>query len=101
MEIKDFINFAKSLGISTEGQLLKNYYVIKLEDSDDYAHHYTLLSNSAILNLEETTSLDEEEVELVYLSNKYKTSLIADFNKDNYRIIIEKIKVKDKETIND
>lgn len=87
MAIKEFVS---ELGIEKEGTFKDNFYSIELKDSDEYAHYYTLFSNSTIVELlDEGIELTEHGNKITYGNDDYEVNLIADFDSNVYNIVIK------------
>lgn len=86
--------FKKQLGIEEEGsENDKGKYIIPLADSDAYSKVYTILDNDktkGIINLDSTGTLMNDNIsQLLYFNEEYDVKLIGDFEKDEYKVIIE------------
>jgi hypothetical protein len=90
MEINEPLELAKKIGISSQGILSDNKYIIHLSDSDEYSRMYTLLSNSNLLHLDsENVVMTETNSELVYYTDSFTVTLSADLDADDYNITIK------------
>jgi hypothetical protein len=84
------------LEIEDTGTYQNQFYVIPLEDSDDYAKTYTKLSKNAICteyptfgtNTNDATVKITNYFELEEDNDKYLLFLIADFQEDKYYLKI-------------
>ena len=84
------------LEIADTGTYSNQFYVIQLEDSDDYAKTYTKLSKNAICteyptfgtNTNNATVKITNYFELEEDNDKYLLFLIADFQNDKYYLKI-------------
>lgn len=84
------------LGIDDTGRYDNHFYVIPLEDSNEYAKTYTKLSKNAIntefptfgTNTNDSTVKITNYFEIEEENIKYNLFLIADFNKDAYYLKI-------------
>lgn len=84
------------LGIIKDGQYKSHFFVIQLDDSDEYAKMYTQLNKYAIntefpnigVNTNNTTVKVTNYFELQCDNIDYNIFLIADFDKDAYYIKI-------------
>jgi hypothetical protein len=84
------------LGIDDTGTYDNHFYIINIENSDEYAKMYTKLSKNAInteyptfgTNTSEATVKITNYFELEEDNNKYILFLIADFDNDNYYLKI-------------
>jgi len=81
---------ARELGFSQEGETKGKSYVIRLKDSNDYSRAYTLLDKSDLTELDgDAISLDVEKSTISYVSEGYRITLDADFDKDVYTVTIK------------
>ena len=64
-------------------------YVITIEDSDDYGRIYSKLDRSNLVQEDEDSSqvtIDGSSIQ--YNSDKYRLTLLADFEGDTYSLVI-------------
>lgn len=93
MEIKSIL---KKLNLPWTGKYENSFYVINLENSDNYAKAYTLLNDNAVnteypnfgVNTGNTTVKVTNYFELLNDNITYNIFLVADFDADNYYIKI-------------
>ena len=91
--IKTILN---RLDIEKTGTYDNHFYVIPIDDSNEYAKMYTKLSKNAIdtefptfgTNTSDSTVKITNYFELEENNNKYTLFLIADFNNDTYYLKI-------------
>lgn len=84
------------LEISETGRYDNNFYIIDIEDSDEYARVYSKLSKNAInteyptfgTNSNDSTVKITNYFELEEENNKYLIFLIADFKNESYYLKI-------------
>lgn len=84
------------LGIEDTGTYDNHFYVVPIEDSDEYAKVYTKLNRNAIntefptfgTNTSDSTVKITNYFELEEDNVKYNLFLIADFNNDSYYLKI-------------
>lgn len=84
------------LEIKDTGKYENHFYIIDIENSDDYARMYTKLSRNAIntefptfgTNTSDSTVKITNYFELEEDNNKYLLFLIADFKEDKYYLKI-------------
>lgn len=89
-------NILARLGINETGTYDNHFYIINIENSDEYAKVYTKLSKNAIntefptfgTNTNNSTVKVTNYFELEEENNKYNIFLIADFDKDKYYLKI-------------
>lgn len=85
--------FLKKLGINNVGYYNKSgTYVIDLENSNQYGRVYSILDKcNDIEEIDDESELTLHSSRIVYESDKYKFSLIADFDKDFYKLTCNEI----------
>jgi hypothetical protein len=91
--VKDILN---RLEITETGTYDNHFYIIPIEDSNEYAKMYTKLEKNAInteyptfgINKSNSTVKITNYFELEEDNNKYLLFLIADFDKDEYYLKI-------------
>lgn len=93
----DIKELLKALSLDDkDGHYENHFYVINLEDSNDYAKMYTLLDEKAVnteepnfgVNSNKTTVRVTNYFEFVQNNTTYNIFLIADFDKDLYYVKI-------------
>lgn len=92
----DIKNILSRLEIENTGRYENHFYIIQIEDSDEYAKMYTKLSKNAIdteyptfgTNTSDSTVKITNYFELEENNDKYLLFLIADFQKDEYYLKI-------------
>lgn len=80
------------LEIEDTGTYENHFYIVKLEDSDDYARTYSKLTKNAIntefpsfgTNTNDSTVKITNYFEIEEDNNKYLLFLVADFENDSY-----------------
>lgn len=96
----DIKNILTRLEIDATGTYDNKFYVVQIEDSDEYAKVYTKLSKNAInteyptfgTNTNNSTVKITNYFELEEDNDKYLLFLIADFQNDKYYLKIGDIK---------
>ena len=94
--ISDIRSILNKLELKDTGKYQNNFYIITLENSDDYARAYTKLDKNAVnteypnfgINTNNTTVKITNYFELEDDNKTYNIFLIADFDKDEYFIKI-------------
>jgi hypothetical protein len=92
----DIKNILARLEIDTTGRYENQFYIIPIENSDEYARVYTKLSKNAIdteyptfgTNTNDATVKITNYFELEEDNEKYLLFLIADFQNDTYYLKI-------------
>lgn len=89
--------FLKQLGITDAGNKTSNgNYVIDLEDSDHYNKIFSRLDKSDLVEENEDSSVVNLDVtNILYISEKYAINLIADFEQDLYKIVVTELEEND------
>lgn len=94
--ISDITNILKRLKLDKTGHYENHFYVIPLENSDEYAKAYTLLDTNAVnteypeftKNTSNTTTRIINYFEIEEDNMIYNIFLFADFDEDRYYIKI-------------
>lgn len=64
-------------------------YIIDIRDSNDYGKYYSKLDRSDLLDEdEESSNVTVDGSTIVYISDDYTLTLIADFASDQYKLTI-------------
>ena len=81
--------FLEKLGITQVGHYTKtNTYIIDIDDSDEYGKIYSLLDKSSEIEEDEDSStINVHTSNLVFESDNYQLTLIADFDQDTYKLV--------------
>lgn len=81
--------FLEKLGITQVGHYTKtNTYIIDIEDSDEYGKIYSVLDKSdEIEEDEDSSTITVHTSNLVFESDNYQLTLIADFDQDTYKLV--------------
>lgn len=89
--------FLAKLGITEEGQVTQSgNYVVDIEDSDTYNKIFGKLENSELLEENtESSVINVNVTNILYLSEDYALNLIADFKADTYRLVVTELEVED------
>ena len=84
----------RKLGINEEGhRSTDNDYVIDLVDSDHFNKIFSKLDKSDLLDENEDSSVVNLEItNILYLADGFTLNLIADFEQDIYKLVITEIK---------
>lgn len=85
--------FLAKLGITEEGQTTQaGNYVIDIQDSDQYNKIFGKLDSSDLLEENTDSSVINVNVtNILYLSDDYALNLIADFKADTYRLVVTEL----------
>lgn len=90
MEKEEVKEFLSSIGIAKEGEVENNTYTVELVDSNEFSRMYSLLDKAENISFDYDVSATTEHTSyLLYLSDKYDISLIADFDTDTYVLTVE------------
>lgn len=81
--------FLEKLGITQVGHYTKtNTYIIDIEDSDEYGKIYSLLDKSdKIEEDEDSSTITVHTSNIVFESDNYQLTLMADFDQDTYKLV--------------
>ena len=81
--------FLEKLGITQVGHYTKtNTYIIDIDDSDEYGKIYSLLDKSnEIEEDEDSSTITIHTSNIVFESDNYQLTLIADFDQDTYKLV--------------
>lgn len=83
----------RKLGIMEEGTRTSNHnYVIDLEDSDHFNRIFSKLDKSDLVEENEDSSVVNLEVtNILYLADGFSLNLIADFEQDIYKLVVSDV----------
>lgn len=83
----------KEIGITEEGHMSSNgNYVIDLDDSDHFNKIFSKLDKSDLIEENEDSSVINVEVtNILYLSDGFSLNLIADFAQDIYKLVVTEL----------
>jgi hypothetical protein len=86
--------FLKDIGITSKGHYGEDKsYIIDIDDSDEFGKYYSRLGKSDLLDEDENSSLiAEENASIVFEGDDYIITLLADFDKDLYKLVCKEIK---------
>ena len=89
--MKDFL---KSIGITQTGYFNNDKnYIIDIESSDEFNRIFSKLNNNDALEENEDSSVVNLNVSnILYLSEEYSLNLIADFNQNIYKLVVTDLK---------
>lgn len=85
--------FLKELGINQIGHYnSKNNYIIDIEDSEEYGKIYSKLDKSDLLDEnDDSSTVTMHNSHIVFESDDYQFTLIADFENDTYKLVCKDI----------
>lgn len=88
--MKDFL---KEIGINRVGEYSDDgSYVIELDNSNQWGTFYSKLENSDLLEKDEDSSLlTIENASQIYLSDEYQLVLVADFDNEIYKLVVNEL----------
>ena len=83
--------FIKELGIQgTINKTENGKGIIDIQDSNEYGRIYSRLDRSELLEEDEDSSqITADNASIYYESDEYQLILLADFNADQYKLIIK------------
>lgn len=87
----------KSLGITYDGAYSNSgSYVVDLMDSNSFGKVYTALDkNDDVEEITDTNLVTVDNVNISYLYDDYQLTLVADFENDDYRLIVTEFELVD------
>lgn len=82
--------FLKQIGITEEGHETTNgNYVVDLEDSDHFNKIFSKLDKSDLVEENEDSSVVNVNItNILYIGEAYAVNLVADFNEDAYKLVV-------------
>lgn len=87
MEIQEFV---KELGLDKEVVADKGVPTVFLENSDEYAKAYTLLTQTELVTLlPESVIINQDIASLKCVGDEFEVTLSADLTRDIYKLVIE------------
>lgn len=81
--------FLEKLGITQVGHYTKtDAYIIDIDDSEEYGKIYSLLDKSTEIEEDEDSStITVHTSNIVFETDNYQLTLIADFDQDTYKLV--------------
>ena len=81
--------FLSQIGVNQVGHYTKtNTYIIDIEDSNEYGKIYSSLDRSEELEEDaDSSTITVHNSNIVFESEKYQLTLIADFDSDTYKLV--------------
>lgn len=82
--------FLKQIGITEEGhETTDGNYVVDLEDSDHFNKIFSKLDKSDLVEENEDSSVVNVNItNILYIGDEYAVNLVADFNEDAYKLVV-------------
>lgn len=89
----------KKIGITQSGYYSGDHnYIIDLEGSDEFNKVFSRLEKSELVEENEDSSVINLEVSnVLYIGEGYSLNLIADFNQDLYKLVVTALEGDDEE----
>lgn len=85
--------FLKGIGIEETGRYDGDKYVVDLPDSDAWSRAHTLLAKSGKADLDgDSVLVSMKASDETFLSDDYDIRIVANFEDDVYKIIVEEAK---------
>ena len=79
----------KRIGITTKGVYTKSgAYVIDIDDYNEYGKYFSLLSNSDLEEVQDTSQITIHTTNVTFISDKYQLVLQADLDEDLYKLVV-------------
>lgn len=89
MDINQVKTFLTDIGITKEGKLVDNDYVVTFPDSDSWSVAYSLLEESDLVDSDPEAILSSEYSGVIYyLSDNYDLKLEAKYTTDTYTLVV-------------
>lgn len=82
--------FLKKVGITKSGEYSQDgSYVVDIDDYDEYGKFYSILDKSDLVDeVVESSQLTIHTTSLLYMSDEYQISLLADLDNDQYKLVV-------------
>ena len=82
--------FLKQIGITEEGhETTDGNYVVDLDDSDHFNKIFSKLDKSDLVEENEDSSVVNVNItNILYIGDEYAVNLVADFNEDAYKLVV-------------
>lgn len=82
--------FLKKIGINKPGEYSQDgSYVVDIDDYDEYGKFYSILDKSDLVDeIVESSQLTIHTTSLLYMSDEYQISLLADLDNDQYKLVV-------------
>ena len=89
----------RKLGIMEQGSRTSNHnYVIDLDDSDHFNRIFSKLDKSDLVEENEDSSVVNLEVtNILYIADGFSLNLIADFEQDIYKLVVSELEEDENE----
>lgn len=89
MDINQVKTFLTDIGITKDGKLVGNDYVVTFPDSDSWSVAYSLLEESDLVDSDPEAILSSEYSGVIYyLSDNYDLKLEAKYTTDTYTLVV-------------
>lgn len=89
MDINQVKAFLTDIGITKDGKLVDNDYVVTFPDSDSWSVAYSLLEESDLVDSDPEAILSSEYSGVIYyLSDNYDLKLEAKYTTDTYTLVV-------------
>ena len=89
MDINQVKAFLTDIGITKDGKLVDNDYVVTFPDSDSWSVAYSLLEESDLVDSDPEGILSSEYSGVIYyLSDNYDLKLEAKYTTDTYTLVV-------------
>lgn len=89
MDINQVKTFLTDIGITKDGKLVDNDYVVTFPDSDSWSVAYSLLEESDLVDSDPEAILSSEYSGVIYyLSDNYDLKLEAKYTTDTYTLVV-------------
>lgn len=79
----------KRIGITAKGEYTKNgAYVVDISDYNEYGKYFSLLENSDLEEVQDTSQITIHTTNVTYASDDYQLVLQADLDEDLYKLVV-------------
>lgn len=79
----------KSIGITAAGEYTKDgAYVIDIKDYNEYGKYFSLLENSELEEVQDTSLITIHTTSVTYANDDYQLVLQADLDEDMYKLVV-------------
>ena len=82
-------SFIDGLEIPFEGEQKGKQYIVEMPDSNSFSRVFNLISINKNLHIKGDSKATDTETEFRYTDGEYDVVLVADYDADIYRLIVE------------
>ena len=85
MSLRDFVE--DILNLRTEGTYKDEEYIVTLDNSNEFSEAFDDIVNNRNLEVVDSDT-NSDTCNYIYTNGEYEVQVVADFNKDKYRITV-------------